>query len=136
MSRLSSILKFVLVLTLGLFLFSCRKELNLEQTVSNGSFIQSVNGKKLTCKVERTAIGAGQDIILICTNETDYNATINVMVNDQKVGTIDSFPAEFHHTINDAGVYQFSISGTLNSKNIFEKMSTTFSFGWSISVSK
>lgn len=57
------------------------------------------------------------------------------MVNDQKVGTIDSFPAEFHHTINDAGVYQFSISGTLQSKSILKKVETTFSYGWSITVS-
>lgn len=133
--RYSAILKCVLALTLGLFLFSCHKELRLEQTVSNGSLIQSINGKQLTCKVEHTAIGAGQDIIMICTNETDYNATIIVMLNNQVVGTIDSFPAEFHHTVNDAGVYQFSISGTLQSKSILKKVETTFSYGWSITVS-
>lgn len=134
MAKLSVVFKSILTLVFISLLLSCTKELVIEQSVSNGSFIESVNGKPLTCTVKHTTINAGQDIIFTCTNETDFNATIDVKVNGQNVGTIDTFPAEFHHLINDAGVYQFSISGSLKSKNLLEKMTASFSYSWSITV--
>ena len=85
--KVTTVLKALFIMGFMALALSCDKgiitpgrNIEISQTVSNGAFIQSVNGKNLTCKVEHTAIGAGQDIILICTNETDYNATITVML--------------------------------------------------------
>lgn len=109
-------------------------QLDISQKVSNGSFIQTVNGKDLICTVENTIIDAGKEVVLNCTNETNYNATISIEVNGEYVGTISNFPAEFRYKIDNVGLSQFSITGTLRSKSCLNKFETSFSYSWSITT--
>lgn len=134
-SHLKSLIAVTLV---SLIALSCEKDITNEiiQTFENGTLIESVNGKKLTCRMESSSIESGHEIVLICNNETNYNASIDVEVNGETVGTISKFPAEFRHTINEPGIHQFSISGTLKPKGgIFSAKPTMyFSYEWKITV--
>lgn len=141
--KVTTVLKALFIMGFMALALSCDKgiitpgrNIEISQTVSNGAFIQSVNGKNLTCKVEQTSIDAGKEVVLICTNEIDCDATITVSINSKEVGTINSFPAEFRYKIDDTGIYQFSIVGKLSSKNSLVKFETSFAYSWSITVSE
>ena len=141
--KVTTVLKALFIMGFMALTLSCDKgiitpgrNIEISQTVSNGAFIQSVNGKNLTCKVEQTSIDAGKEVILICTNEIDCDATITVSINSKEVGTINSFPAEFRYKIDDTGIYQFSIVGKLSSKNSLTKLEATFAYSWNITVSE
>ena len=113
---------------------SCRKEMSICQSVKDGVFSEIVNGKALTCEIVNTPNEPGGEIVLVCTNETDYNVTIEVMVNNNTVGTITQFPAEFRFISIESGTYQFSIFGKLYPKNNPLRLVTSFRYGWSIPV--
>lgn len=133
--KVTNVLKALFIIGFMVLALSCVKNFEITQTVSNGSIIESVNGKNLTCKVEQTFIDAGKEVVLLCTNETDFNATITVSINGKEIGTINSFPAEFRYKIEEAGIYQFSIVGKVFSNGL-TKLETTFAYSWSITVSQ
>lgn len=109
------------------------QKFEISQSFEDGTLIESVNGKKLTCKVENKASETGE-IVLICTNKTDFDASIDVFINDEKVGTITKFPAESRYATPESGIYKLSICGALKSRGFLSKVSTEFSYTWSISV--
>lgn len=133
-----SCFKGILLVTIFfLTAISCSKKattIEFKQIVENGTFIESINGKKLTCKIEKAAIESGQEVVLICTNETGYKAQIKVTINGDNVGTISSFPAEFRYTIGESGIYQLSIEGKIYSSSKFSKFEARFDYGWQITV--
>ena len=109
------------------------QKFEISQSFEDGTLIESVNGKKLTCKVDNKASDTSE-IVFICTNETDFDASIDVFINDEKVETITKFPAESRYATPESGIYKLSISGTLKSRGSLSKVFTEFSYTWSISV--
>lgn len=133
--KIYSIILGFLMLASILSISACgNDDIDICQKVSNGSFIQTVNGKDLICTIENTTIDAGKEVVLNCTNETNYNATINIEVNGEYVGTISNFPTEFRYQIDNVGLNQFSITGTLKSKSCLKKFEASFSYSWNITI--
>lgn len=69
---MKAILSILVLVTFVSVLFACVKQtFKLKQTVTDGSFIQTINGKNLIWAVAPTALNARQIIMLICTNKTE-----------------------------------------------------------------
>lgn len=116
-------------LALGL-LVACGKEISVSQEIKNGVISQTINGKTLSCQIVNSTIHSGEDVVLICTNDTDYEASIEVSLDGKVVKTIEQFPYEYRHILMEPGLHQLSIRGTLGPKSF----RTSFNYGWPISV--
>lgn len=107
---------FAASLALGLVV-ACGNEITVSQEIKNGVISQTINGKTLSCQIVSSSIHSGEDVVLICTNETDYEASIEVSLDGKVDKTIEQFPYEYRHIIMESGLQQLSIKGTLGPKS-------------------